>query len=173
MRSPHIWQVPCPQRKIMLRNRSMQTGHIVCRSSSRLKGPRRRKQKIWWRWAKKILRQRIFLTCSLISCSCCWSFWTSVLLLSRHPLFIIGPSWGEIPVGRPISLLIGLRQPGESVAGLFKPQQTTYGITRSICERHWTHFFIRAAQPSQAHMWPHGRNNTDAFLSEQTTHSSI
>lgn len=26
---------------------------------------------------------------------------------------------------------------------------------------------------SQAHMWPQGWNNTAAFLSEQTTHSSI
>jgi hypothetical protein len=32
---------------------------------------------------------------------------------------------------------------------------------------------MRAAQPSQAHMWPQGRNSTDAFLSEHTTHSSI
>lgn len=30
MRSPHIWHVPCPQRKIMFFRRSKQTGHIVC-----------------------------------------------------------------------------------------------------------------------------------------------
>ena len=27
--------------------------------------------------------------------------------------------------------------------------------------------------PSQAHMWPQGWNNVEAFLSEHTTHSSI
>jgi len=30
MRSPHIWQVPCPQRKIMFFRRSIQTGQHVC-----------------------------------------------------------------------------------------------------------------------------------------------
>lgn len=32
IRSPHIWHVPWPQRKIMLRKRSIQTGHIVCQN---------------------------------------------------------------------------------------------------------------------------------------------
>ena len=27
--SPHIWQVPCPQRKIIFFNRSRHTGHMV------------------------------------------------------------------------------------------------------------------------------------------------
>jgi hypothetical protein len=30
MRSPHIWHVPCPQRKIMFLRRSRHTGHMVC-----------------------------------------------------------------------------------------------------------------------------------------------
>jgi hypothetical protein len=30
MRSPHIWHVPCPQRKIMFLRRSKHTGHMVC-----------------------------------------------------------------------------------------------------------------------------------------------
>lgn len=53
------------------------------------------------------------------------------------------------------------------------PQQTTNGTMRSICDLHWTHFFIRQAHDSQATIWLHGLNNTDAFLYEHTIHSSI
>jgi len=53
------------------------------------------------------------------------------------------------------------------------PQHTTKGTMWSICARHWTHFFMRAAHPSHAHMCPQGLKSTEAFLSEHTTHSSI
>jgi hypothetical protein len=57
--------------------------------------------------------------------------------------------------------------------GTVLPQQVEKGTICSMLTRHWTHFFINAAQLSQAHIWPQGWKSTDAFLSEQTTHSSI
>lgn len=60
MRSPHIWHVPCPQRKIILRNRSMQTGHIVYRGASRWVGTGTRKQQMWRKPVMKFLRQSFF-----------------------------------------------------------------------------------------------------------------
>jgi hypothetical protein len=53
------------------------------------------------------------------------------------------------------------------------PQQTMKGTIFSMEDLHWTHFFIRAPQLSQAHMCPHGMKSMDALRSEHTTHSSI
>ena len=53
------------------------------------------------------------------------------------------------------------------------PQQTEKETIRSIWDRHWTHFFMRHAQDSQATIWWHGLNSVDAFLYEHTIHSSI
>lgn len=53
------------------------------------------------------------------------------------------------------------------------PQQIDIGNICWIWALHCTHFFMRAAQLSQAHIWPHGRNNMPALRSEHTTHSSI
>ena len=36
------------------------------------------------------------------------------------------------------------------------PQHTENGTASVIGSLHCTHFFIRRAQPSHAHMWPHG-----------------
>lgn len=106
-----------------------------------------------------------------MSCSCCCSFCIS-LLVSRPPLFMNGP-WG----GKSTSLVDGLGS--SSMSALTSamvprpPLHTVIGTNSSIWDLHITHFFIIWAQLSQAHICPQGLNRTDAFLSEQTRHSSI
>jgi len=40
-----------------------------------------------------------------------------------------------------------------------------------ITARHWIHFFMRTLHGTQTVRWPHGRNTTSAWASEQTMHS--
>lgn len=91
------------------------------------------------------------MVCSLISCNCCCSFCTSALTLVLSLSFC---KTGMFPLA-------------------FPPQHIMKGTLRSTTARHCTHFFIKLAQFSQAHIWPQGWKSTAAFLSEHTTHSSI
>lgn len=59
-------------------------------------------------------------------------------------------------------------QPGvNTVCCLYRCWAKTRSCLRSRCKSQGHNLL------SQAHMWPQGWNNTAAFLSEQTTHSSI
>jgi len=150
IRSPHNWQAPCPQRKIMFFIRSKHTGHM---------------------------------TCSFISCSCCWSFLisASLFLLSLDKLFAMflwlvllldtvdvdGFSLMLVVVREfcVIAFNCCVRRAGE------RRVVDNRGDLLSIGSRHSIHFFINFAQLWQAHTWLHGLNITVAGLSEHTAHS--
>lgn len=83
------------------------------------------------------------IVCSLMSCSCCCNFCTSALTLVLSLSFC---NTGIFPLASssPVS------------SAPFPPQHRMKGALRSTTARHCTHFFIRLAQFSQAHMCPQG-----------------
>ena len=89
-----------------------------------------------------------------MSCNCCCNLTTSL---------------GSVVSSKEGDAVSSLSEP----FSCWKAQHCTNEICFSIGTLHLTHFFIKTAQTSQAHIWPQGWNKQLALRSEQTMHSSI
>merc|ERR1719312_415073 len=125
------------------------------------------------------------MVCSLMSASCCWSFCTSLRLVSFPLFFVLFPAFTAFTLlAEELDTGVSAVTPGfESTSGWsactpdlslfpsFPPQHTKNGILSSMGSLHSTQRFITAAQAVHATMWLQGLNRVCACTSVHTVQS--